>query len=104
MHRRLAAASRARARGPRAPAQGHAPVLEVRAQVLRVRPGRRRAPLETPGLRLLAGRTGRRHAARGLPEVRRRGRPGAVGGARLEVHACVSANWRPQYGHYFSAA
>ena len=45
------------------------------------------SPLETPGLRLLAGRTGRRHAARGLPEVRRRGRPGAVGGARLEVHA-----------------
>ena len=35
---------------------------------------------------LLARRTGRRHAARGLPEVRRRGRLRAVGGTGQPVH------------------
>ena len=40
-----------------------------------------------PGFRLLARRTGRLDAARGLPEVRRRGRLRAVGRARQPVHA-----------------
>lgn len=29
---------------------------------------------------------------------------GATGGIRRYLEKCVSANWRPQYGHYFSAA
>ena len=86
VHRRLAAASRARARGPRAPAQGHAPVLPMRQTPSWLRPGRRRASLASSGFRLLAGRTGRLDAARGLPGMRRRGRLRAVGGAGQPVH------------------
>ena len=63
-----------------------------------------------PGLRLLARRTGRRHAARGLPEARRRGRLRAVGRARQPVHArlrvrvCVADGRRePEDGQRFPA-
>ena len=52
---------------------------------------------------LLARRTGRRHAARGLPEVRRRGRLRAVGGTGQPVHQCVLASWRPLCERCFSA-
>ena len=86
VHRRLPIASRARARGPPAPARGHAPVLPMRQTPSWVRPGRRRASLASSGLRLPEGRTGRRPAARGPPEVRRRGRLRAVGGAGQPVH------------------
>ena len=72
--------------GPPAPARGHAPVLPMRQTPSWVRPGRRRASLASPGLRLPEGRTGRRPAARGPPEVRRRGRLRAVGGAGQPVH------------------
>ena len=84
--RRLAAAPRGRARNPRAPAQGHAPMLPLRQTSSWLRPGRRRAPLAASGFRLLEGRAGRRDAAGGLPEVRRRGRLRAVGGAGQPVH------------------
>ena len=86
VHRRLPIAPRARARDPPAPAQGHAPVLPMRQTPSWLRPGRRRASLETPGLRLPEGRTGRRPAARGPPGMRRRGRLRAVGGAGQPVH------------------
>ena len=84
--RRLAVASRARARGPRAPACGRAQMLPLRK--------RHRGYDQGGGVRrwrgqdfgLLARRTGRRHAARGLPEVRRRGRLRAVGGTGQPVH------------------
>ena len=70
-HRRLPIASRTRARDPRAPTCGHAQMLPMRRTLARLRPRRRRrAPLAWPGFRLLARRTGRRHDARGLPEVR----------------------------------
>ena len=85
-HRRLAAAPRARARDPRASAQGHAPMPEMRQETPRLRPRRWRASLASSGFRLLARRTGRLDAARGLPGMRRRGRPGAVGGTGQPVH------------------
>ena len=76
------------------------PVLEVRvrprAGALRCsRCGRRHRGYDQGGgvrrwrgqdFGLLARRTGRRHAARGLPEVRRRGRLRAVGGTGQPVH------------------
>ena len=86
VHRRLPIASRARARGPPASARGHAPVLPMRQTPSWLRPGRRRASLASSGLRLPEGRTGRRPAARGPPEVRRHGRLRAVGGAGQPVH------------------
>ena len=86
MHRRLPIASRARARDPRASAQGHAPMPEMRQETPRLRPRRWRASLASSGFRLPEGRTGRRPAARGPPEVRRRGRLRAVGGAGQPVH------------------
>lgn len=85
-HRRLPIASRTRARDPRAPTCGHAQMLPMRRTLARLRPRRRRAPLAWPGFRLLVRRTGRRHDARGLPEVRNHGRAGTVGRARVEVH------------------
>lgn len=51
-----------------------------------------------PGFRLLARRTGRRHAAGGLPEVRRRGRHRAVGRARQPVHARLRVRVRAADG------
>ncbi len=76
------------------------PVLEVRVRprvgALRCsRCGRRHRGYDQGGgvrrwrgqdFGLLARRTGRRHAARGLPEVRRRGRLRAVGGTGQPVH------------------
>ena len=77
------------------------PVLEVRVRPRRgmlrcsplwqtsswLRPRWRRASLASSGFRLLAGRTGRHDAARGLPRVRGRGRVRAVGGTGQPVHA-----------------
>ena len=84
--RRLAIAPRTHARGPCAPACGHTQVLAVRQEASRLRPWRRPASLASSGFRLLQGRTGRRHAARGLPRVRGRGRLRAVGRAGQPVH------------------
>ena len=77
------------------------PVLEVRVRPRRgmlrcsplwqtsswLRPRWRRASLASSGFRLLAGRTGRHDAARGLSRVRGRGRVRAVGGTGQPVHA-----------------
>lgn len=68
------------------PRNGHAPMLEVRQTSSWLRPGRWCASLAAPGLRLPAGGAGRCDAARGLPGMRGRGRPSAVGRARQPVH------------------
>lgn len=47
------------------------------------------------------------HLSQGEVECGERGHDQVGGAARVGAvagDACVSANWRPQYGHYFSAA
>lgn len=65
---------------------GYAPLTEMRdgnAVVMTVAAG---APLESSGLRLLSGRPGLRHAARGVSRLRRGRSRRAMGGARFAVH------------------
>ena len=86
--------SRARARDPGPPAQGHAQMPPVRQTPARLRSRRRAASLEASGLRLLQGRVSRRHASRGLPRVQRGRGDGAVDGARQPIHQGFRAGVR----------